>query len=251
MKLTFLGVSSALAVGENAYHSNMLFESDSGKKLLLDCGSDIRHSLFALGYTHDDISAVYISHLHSDHTGGLEWLGFCKRFIKGKTVDLYISKDQEKTLWNHVLSGGMCSLEEEQATIASYFNVMPLHNNSFVWENYKFHLIRTHHSISNHKILPSYGLYITGGSKKIFISTDTRFSPELLHPVYEEADLIFHDCELSEKLSMQHAHYKDLKNLDSKTKGKTWLYDYWGPELPDAKKDGFLGFVVRGQTFTF
>lgn len=251
MKLIFLGVSSALAIGNTSYQSNMLIESESGNKLLIDCGTDAKHSLYALGYTHNDIQSVYISHLHSDHTGGLEWLGFSKRFIEDKKPALYISEDQCDTLWNNVLSGGMSSLEHESATLSSFFDVKHIENNSFIWENYTFQLIKTYHSISNEKILPCYGLLILGVSKKIFISTDTRFTPDRFHQIYNDADIIFHDCEISTRVSAQHAHYKDLRTLDPKIKKKMWLYDYCDDKLPNAKKDGFLGFVVRGQSFIF
>ncbi|MGL5193292.1 MAG: MBL fold metallo-hydrolase, partial [Chroococcales cyanobacterium] len=70
MKLTFLGSGSAFTVGANNYHSNVLLESDRGTKLLIDCGSDIRFSLHEAGYSHLDITDIYISHLHSDHAGG-------------------------------------------------------------------------------------------------------------------------------------------------------------------------------------
>lgn len=251
MKLIFLGVSSALAVGKDTFQSNMLIESESGKKMLIDCGSDIRHSLLAQHFHHTDIHAVYISHLHSDHTGGLEWLGFCKRFINGEKPTLYISHDQCEKLWNNVLSGGMSSLEDEQATLASYFEVQEIIDNQFVWENYSFELVKTEHSISNGACLPCYGLFITCKSQKIFITTDTRFCPKLLQPFYDKADIIFHDCEISGRVSGQHAQYTDLKTLDKKIKQKIWLYDYSDQELPNAKKDGFQGFVVQGQRFSF
>jgi ribonuclease BN (tRNA processing enzyme) len=45
MKLTFIGVSSAFAVGKNIFQSNMLLESTDGRRLLIDCGSDARHAL--------------------------------------------------------------------------------------------------------------------------------------------------------------------------------------------------------------
>ena len=250
MKLLFLGVSSAFSVGENRFQSNMLVESDSGSKLLLDCGSDARHSLYAQGYTYSDIDAVYVSHLHSDHIGGLEWLGFSKRFIDEGKITLFISPDQVDRLWDSVLRGGMSSIETEQATLSTYFNVQPAYNH-FVWENYHFQLVKTIHSISNGKILPSYGLFITGIAKKVFISMDTRFTPDILQPFYNAADVIFHDCETSAKLSGQHAHYNELKTLDNKIKKKIWLYDYNCGLLPNAKKDGFKGFVVRGQRFDF
>lgn len=34
-------------------------------------------------------------------------------------------------------------------------------------------------------------------------------------------------------------------------KAKMWLYHYSDGDLPDAKQDGFLGFVAKGQVFTF
>ena len=72
--------------------------------MLIDCGSDIKHSLFEQGLSHTDIDAVYISHLHADHVGGLEWLGFSKLFNDKKKPKLYISPKLQTELWNNVLS---------------------------------------------------------------------------------------------------------------------------------------------------
>ena len=251
MQIQFLGVSSALTVGDGKYQSNMIIKSSSGRHLLIDCGSDIRHSLNALGYKHTDLDAVYISHLHGDHVGGMEWLGFSKFFIEKKRIPLFISPDQSKPLWDNVLSGGMSTLEEQNSSLDTFFEVMPLANLEFEWEGISFKLIKVVHNYSNHKLLPSYGLFIDSGTSKVFISTDTRFIPELLNMVYEQADVIFQDCEISTFHSHQHAHYNQLKTLDSSIKNKMWLYDYNDIELPDAKHDGFNGFVKRGQTFKF
>ncbi|CDZ79112.1 ribonuclease Z [Legionella massiliensis] len=250
MKLLFLGVSAAYCLNDGSFQSNMLLESSSGQKLLIDCGSDARRSLHAQGFNHSDIHAVYISHLHSDHTGGLEWLGFSRRFIDGKKSALFISPDQVEQLWQNVLRGGMSSVEDEEATLSSFFDLIPIENNSFIWENYQFKLIKTNHMISNGKIMPSYGLLISSKTENIFITTDTRFSPEL-NTVYEQATLIFQDCETSSRSSNQHARYDDLRNLSPDLKKKMWLYDYNEGELPNAQQDGFLGFVVRGQHFVF
>jgi ribonuclease BN (tRNA processing enzyme) len=229
----------------------MLIESSSGKKMLIDCGTDVRHSLFAQGYMHGHIDAVYVSHLHSDHTGGLEWLGFSKWFVDKQKPSFYISVDQVDEVWNQVLQGGMSSLEDQEANLSSYFQIEPIENNRFIWENYTFQLIKTNHMYSNGQLKPSYGLLISGGTKKIFITTDARFSPDMFQSCFAEADLIFHDCETSTWKSGQHARYEELKTLPLKVKQKMWLYDYNDGKLPDAQKDGFLGFAVRGQTFIF
>jgi ribonuclease BN (tRNA processing enzyme) len=251
VKLLFLGASAAFCLGENHFQSNMLIESDSGQKLLIDCGNDVRRSLHAQGYQHSDINAVYISHLHCDHTGGLEWLGFTKRFFDFQKPALYISDDLTNLLWDTVLSGGMSSLESEQASLSTYFDIQKIQNNSFVWEEYKFELIKTIHYISNNVIMPSYGLFISNDSHKIFLSTDTRFSPDSLQTIYNKSDLILQDCETSELSSGQHARFQELKTLEPETKKKMWLYDYNDGELPDAKREGFQGFIVPGQSFIF
>ncbi len=229
----------------------MLLESDSGQKLLIDCGNDVRHSLHAQGYCHSDIDAVYISHLHCDHTGGLEWLGFTKRFIDSQKPALYISDDLIDMLWNTVLRGGMSSIENEEASLSTYFDIQNIQNNSFIWEGYKFELIKTLHYISNNVIMPSYGLFISNSSHKIFLSTDTRFSPDCFQKIYDKADLIFQDCETSEYSSGQHARFQELKTLGPEIKKKMWLYDYNDGDLPDAKREGFLGFIIPGQRFIF
>ncbi|RTL11408.1 MAG: MBL fold metallo-hydrolase [Neisseriaceae bacterium] len=252
MKLTFLGVSSALSVGYKNFHSNMLVESaDTDQKLLIDCGGDVRHSLYELGFSAADIDAVYISHLHADHVGGLEWLAFSKFFVEQNKLPLYISTDQKQALWDHVLSGGMSTLEESNSTLETFFKLRSTESNKFIWSGRDFELIKVPHSYSNHELLPSYGLFVSGSKLNIFITTDTRFAPDVLNEAYERADIIFHDCETSSHFSKQHAHYTQLVTLPFHIKQKMWLYDYNDVSLPDAVSDGFKGFVTRGQVFDF
>jgi len=252
MKLTFLGVSSALSVGYSKFHSNMLVETDSGKRILIDCGGDVRHAMFELGYTAKQIDAVFISHLHADHVGGLEWLGFSKFFMENMRIPLYIAPELKERLCKNVLSGGMSTLEYTQATLETFFNPVKIENElSFKLDDHLFQLIKVPHSYSNNNLLPSYGLLIHGTRQKIFITTDTRFAPDLFNKVYHESDIIFHDCETSEYFSNQHSHYNQLVTLSPEIKQKIWLYDYNDCKLPDAEADGFLGFVTRGQQFEF
>ena len=251
MQLKFLGVSAAFVVGKDKYNSNMLITSASGKNLLIDCGADARHSLHRQNLSHSDIDAVYISHLHADHVGGLEWLGYTKYFIDKHIPDLYISHELDSSLWDNVLSGGMSTLENKQASLDTFFKVHALQSPSFVWEGYSFELIKVLHSISNGQVLPCFGLLITVDTYKVFLTTDTRFQKDLLMPVYAQADIIFQDCETSTSASYQHARYDDLQTLPASIKSKMWLYDYDKIAHLDAVGDGFLGFVEVGQSFTF
>ena len=43
--------------------------------------------------------------------------------------------------------------------------------------------------------MPSYGLLVQGPQLRIFLTGDVKFSPTALMPYYQQADIIFHDCE--------------------------------------------------------
>jgi len=253
MKLTFLGTGSAFTVGADNFQSNMVLENDQGKRLLIDCGSDVRWSLHAVGLSYKDIDAVYISHLHADHTGGLEWLAFTRYFDKTCTKPtLYISENQAHTLWNKVLAGGLSSVEGKISDLSTYFHVKTIPENSyFTWSGVEFKIVQTMHVVSGFTIVPCFGLLFTVNDKSIFITTDTQFAPHQLLDFYAMADIIFHDCETTKFKSRVHAHYEELISLDPSLKKKIWLYHYNPGPLPDAVNDGFQGFVKKGQVFQF
>lgn len=244
MQLTFIGSGSAFTVGADNYHSNMLLTNDAGQTLLIDCGTDARLALYALGLSAHDIDSVYISHLHADHAGGLEWLGFSNKFHSGgHKPTMYISQKLVQPLWDHVLSGGMAFLDDQPADLSSYFEVKAVQD-SFVWSGINFHLIPTIHTPT-----PSFGLQFNAKDKNVFITSDTQFAPERYREIYRASDLIFHDCETLAEPSGVHAQYRDLCSLDLEIKKKMWLYHYNPGPLPDPSRDGFLGFVHRGQSF--
>jgi len=252
LKLTFLGTGSAFTVGDGNYHSNILIEDlASSKKLLFDCGSDTRHSAHALGYSEKDIDAVYISHIHADHTGGLEWLGFSKYFSSSPIADLFVSQDIVEPLWT-TLKAGMSSLESMEATLETYFNVNVINlNRKFEWMGHNFKLQYAKHVVNNGVELPCYGLTMNINGKSIYISSDTLNVYKESKELYEGSDIIFHDCETTPNRSGVHANYKDLVILPEKIKNKMWLYHYNPGIKPDPREDGFIGFVQRGQEFLF
>lgn len=253
MKLTFLGSGSAFTVGSDNYHSNMLLESDTGKRLLIDCGSDVRFSLHEVGLTYRDIDAVYISHLHADHAGGLEWLSFTTKFdpLCAKPT-LFVNEKTVYDLWNKVLAGGLSSIQGVIADLSTYFHVKPIkENGGFQWEGIEFRTVQTVHIVSGFTIVPSYGLIFTINDLTVFITTDTQFAQNQLMSFYQMANVIFHDCETNSIRSCVHAHYSELLTLPDEVKRKMWLYHYNPGHLPDAKQDGFRGFVLKGQVFDF
>jgi len=248
MKLIFLGTGSAFT--KNNFQSNMLLEADNNK-LLIDCGSDIRFSLSDVGLDYKDISNVYVSHQHADHAGGLEYIAFCSYF--DPTVPrpvLYIDERLATQLWENTLQGGLGSVQNKITKLSDFFHVKAIKKNGiFPFCKKTFRLVQTVHVMNGYTIVPSYGLIWKAERKKVFLTTDTQFCPNQIQDFYNDADIIFHDCETAPYKSGVHAHYTELKTLNAKTKKKMWLYHYQDGELPDAKKDGFAGFIQQKQVF--
>lgn len=249
MKLVFLGSGSAFTMQNR--QSNMMVEIN-GRKLLIDAGSDIRFSLKLMGYTFKDVNELYISHLHDDHCGGMEWLGFITYFTPG--VDrpkLHLSKNLVAPLWNTCLSGGMASLQGQIATLDTYYNVNPVEaNGGFTFEETFFQLVQTIHIMDGFSFSPSYGLiFKASDGRRVYLTTDTQFCPNQIMDFYKMSDVIFQDCETSPFKSGVHAHYTDLKTLPPEIRARMWLYHFNDGELPDAVADGFAGFVEKGQCF--
>ncbi len=253
IQLLFLGSGSAFTVGADNFHSNMILITEQGKKLLIDCGSDIRFSLYEAGFSYVDITDIYISHLHSDHVGGLEYIGLSSKFDpRCPKPNLYLSKDIASDIWQKTLSGGMESVEGDLAKLSDFFTVYSLKlKGYFIWQDIKFHLLKVNHVDNSYYLMPAYGLFFEIAKTKIFLTSDTKLCFDELREYYEQADIIFHDCETSEFPTPVHARYQQLLTLPTTIKSKMWLYGYQPGQLPDAEKDGFLGFIQRGQSFKF
>jgi ribonuclease BN (tRNA processing enzyme) len=238
----------------------MLITSASGKCLLVDCGSDIRFSLREIKsreeYSKLVIDAVYISHCHSDHVGGMEFLAITNYFSnrRGK-LKLFAEEDLMLSLWNETLKGLINCIQGKSMHIDDYFICNPLKDgSSFVFDEIIFTLVRMPHVTCNERIKYSYGLLIgkvNSDKHTIFISTDSQFSPDIISLIAPKVDTIFHDCETTPFKTGVHAHYDELLTLPVAIRNKLWLYHYNPDPAYDPKAEGFKGFITKGQEFHF
>jgi len=252
-RLTFLGTGSAFTVGDGNWQSNLLLEDlNSDRKLLLDCGTDIRLSLHEAGFKMSDITDIYVSHPHADHIGGLEGVAFSTKWIPNrKKTNLYMSRRFVSDLWGKSLAGGLESIEGEITDLNTFFDVHAIGvKGRFEWQGINFQLVQVVHIMNGFEIVPSYGLLFSINGVTVFFTSDTQFNSQLVK-FYDTANVILHDCETSKYPSGVHAHFDALKALDPKFKTKMWLYHYQPGQLPDAVAEGFQGFAKKGQVFNF
>jgi len=259
MKLMAIGVGTYFSMKN--WQTNFLFISDSGRKLLFDCGLSFAYALNEQGMSAKDVDDIYISHYHGDHMLGLEWMGFAKYFDPTQErPNLYCMSHMEDNIWA-TFRQGMKSVQGKILSLRDYFDVKPIEiNETFEWEGATFRPVQMCHVMDGYAYVPCFGCLVSVNGKTIFMTADTQHQPQQIHDFYNMSDIIIHDCEtLVSKdgkfiKSRVHAHYDDLRReLPEETKSKMWLvhYDDQAPDNFTPEVDGFLGFVKKGQVFDF
>ena len=143
MLIKFLGTGSAFTLKN--YQTNTIIELNN-KKLLIDAGTDIRWALQEQELSYKDIDALYLSHAHSDHIGGVEYLAFTTFFdpkCKEK-IQLFGNNKLLRELWNHSLKGGLESYQGQVLSMEDYFDVVMVRDNAkFHWEGLTFNIVQS------------------------------------------------------------------------------------------------------------
>lgn len=251
MQFYFIGTGAAFTVADDNFQSNAILEADDGRRLLIDCGTDVRRALKAAGLGRRDIDALYVSHLHGDHIGGMEWFGFTNYFCpETPRPDLFVAEPMAGPLWDNALKAGMEALDFGRGRLEDYFTVHAVPpQGRFHFGGVALDLVPLLHIRAGNAEMWSYGVMINAPNGPVLMTTDCLFQPEALMPAYRRARLIFQDCDTGSKPGGAHAHYDQLVSLPPDIRAKMWLYHYADGPLPDAVADGFLGFVRPRQMF--
>lgn len=248
----FLGVGNAL-MNENGIFQSNLIVGDSQKPsdiLFVDCGTDFSRSLKTAKIDYKDVKNIYISHLHEDHCGGLEWLGFITHFSENvEAPKLYVAgSDMEKLEQKLKISMG-ASANMKDFGLGAYFDVIPYFDkNPFKIGGVSYTPIKTLHVDEGYGKMYSHALFVESPKGSVLITTDTQFNPKLFMGYYEKADIIFHDCSTTPVKHSAHPHISDLQNLPDRIKNKMVLYHYSSDNPP--LEEMFMRYAMQDVTYS-
>lgn len=195
IKLTLLGTCSGTEPKQERHHCSLVFEI-GGKLYWFDAGENCSHRAYTSGIKVSDVRAVFVSHMHIDHIGGLANLIFTiyKDYITYKTphinnnsYDIYVP-DLERfqyvkalvpghrhsgiTMLEHEVKDGVV-FEENGVKITSLHNTHLNENGENGWHSYSY--------------------LIEAEGKRIVYSGDIGASGELDALVGDGCDLLIHE----------------------------------------------------------
>jgi ribonuclease BN (tRNA processing enzyme) len=207
-----------LGIGEyftrKYFNSNFLLFLDD-KIVAVDCPGPYRRILSegapALDgkLDYDQIDTVILTHLHGDHSNGLEELLLYRYYVINEKTDIYTSKAVGAELWDNKLSASLAY--RAQADCSGYRDLTPdlfynLHDcefgDSFELYGARFEIQQTRHPV------PTFGFRCWFGDKSLAYSCDTAFNMEYIEWL-GECDFVIHECN-----THIHTPYTELLTVD-------------------------------------
>lgn len=228
MKLTVVGCSDAFGTGgrlQTCFHVEAW-----GVRFLIDCGATALIGLDRLALNPNDINAIFITHLHGDHFGGLVWWLIHANHISQRTEPMTIA--------------GPVGLQErfEQAAEALYPGSTKTPRKfelSFVEFEERQTLTVSGVSVTPFEVLhpsgaPPYALRFEVEGRTVTFSGDTEWVENLI-PAASNADLFIAECYGYDQQAKAHMDWRTIeKNLPKLTAKKILLTHMGAAMLENA-----------------
>jgi ribonuclease BN (tRNA processing enzyme) len=236
LSLCFMGVGNAKASALGS--AAAVLEINEQPALLIDCGPRTLDD-FTHHYGERLPSAVFLTHLHLDHIGGIEALFYRAYFSGLPPIKLFVPSYLVPGL-HEKLANSAHVLSEGGANFWDAFHLIPVSEN-FWFENILFDVFPVRHS----GYRGAFGLALRGA---FFYSGDTRPIPEVTSSFASANELIFHDC--AEHGSPAHTGLVDFeREYSDEIRARAIVYHYESAAAAERLERAGLQVARPGQRF--
>lgn len=227
MKLTVVGCSDAFGSGsrlQTSYHV-----STSHGDFLIDCGVTALLGLGHIGINPNSIPAIFITHLHGDHFGGLVWWLIHANHVSGRTQPLTIfgpvGIEARFKLAAEALYPGSTSTPRRFDMVFREYegSTIPLE-----WSGVRI----TPFEVSHPSGATPYALRFDCKDGSVAFSGDTEWVDNLI-PCATGTALYISECFAFEREARYHMNWRTIeRNLD-RLGAKRVMLTHFGPEMLD------------------
>ena len=240
MKLTVIGCSDAFGSGarlQTCYHV-----AAGRTQFLIDCGATTLIGLEREGLDPNQISVIFVSHLHGDHFSGLIWWLIHARHVSKRTAPLTIVgpngiEERLKTA-SEALFPSTSSIDHNfDLTFVTFKEPDPVSVSG---------ITATPFVVSHPSGATSYALRLTTGDKTIAFSGDTEWVDTLL-PAAQDADLFITECFAYEYEARYHMNWKTISQNLPRLTAKKIMLTHMGPEMLANKEKVIVPDVLLAE----
>lgn len=201
MKIVSIGVGEAF---DERYYNNSHLVVSNENVILLDCGYAIPNQIWKYYPDVSFIDSIFISHLHADHCFGLPPLIVRMREEKRRKPLTIISMNNEKL--KQIIKNGYPKALDNSPFEIEFIEAKPS-------KKIRCHTMDLTFASTSHSI-PNLAVRISNGKNIICYSGDGRHTDESKE-LYENADLLIHECYKIEESMKYHSSLTDLISLVS------------------------------------
>jgi len=234
MKITVLGNCGPYPRAGGACSGYLL---ETGEfKILIDCGNGTLSRLLTLISSLNEIDAIILSHLHSDHISDIMVMRYALGINQAngtinKSIPLYAPKDPEDIYDKLQFKNAFVQNEINENTILTFGDM------------------KISFKLMSHPIA-TYGMIVENDKKKFVYTSDTKYC-DALREMTNEADLLLCESNLLEKDRNEDAYHlsaSQVGQIATDTKVKKLLLTHIWPEydineILNEAKANFIGDV--------
>jgi ribonuclease Z len=266
LKVTLLGTGYPRPVMER-FGPSILIEAGK-EKLLFDCGRGVTQRLYQLKVPFGEVTALFLTHLHSDHIVGIPDV-YLTGWLLGRTTPLRV--------WGPAGTAEMMSHLEQ----AYQFDILTRRDvdeklpgqgavvvakdieQGVVYQNYDLRV--TAFAVDHSPVKPAFGYRVDYAGHSVVLSGDTRYSENLIR-FSQGADILIHEVidpeaylagdrlfspEMKQKVIAHHTNPEQAGTIFNKVKPKLAVYSHIvpfdAPDLVAHTRKTYLGPLEVGE----